>query len=349
MSHAFFDHTIRNSSKGVKKMIRIGPYISTVPRFPRFIRLLSIIALFLLSFGVLIHIVEPKRFPTLLDGVWWAIVTMSTVGYGDFTPVTNLGKIIGMVLILSGAGLITSYFAYIAKISISNEQQFLTGKKVFGGGGHIIIVGWNGRSKRIIQNIHDRKHHQSIVLIDDTLQKHPLPRTNIHFIQGKATLDSVLQKANIKQAIRVLITADLKQDELQTDMFSILTLLAVKGLNPHVYCLVEILTHEQKENALRAGADGIVETNKFASEYMQDCLSKGIITEAREQNELDGLSLKQLPIQDDWAELTFKQLNVKLFDQDILLVGIISGGKTLIKPPGDVIIHRDDTLIIIDD
>jgi voltage-gated potassium channel len=61
------------------------------------------------------------------------------------------------------------------------------------------------------------------------------------------------------------------------------------------------------------------------------------------------LRLKQLPIQDDWAELTFKQLNVKLFDQDILLVGIISGGKTLIKPPGDVIIHRDDTLIIIDD
>ncbi|MBR8644836.1 two pore domain potassium channel family protein, partial [[Brevibacterium] frigoritolerans] len=126
-----------------------------------------------------------EEISTLLDGIWWAIVTMSTVGYGDFTPVTNLGKIIGMVLILSGAGLITSYFAYIAKISISNEQQFLTGKKVFGGGGHIIIVGWNGRSKRIIQNIHDRKHHQSIVLIDDTLQKHPLPRTNIHFIKEK--------------------------------------------------------------------------------------------------------------------------------------------------------------------
>ncbi|MFP3512513.1 potassium channel family protein [Peribacillus sp. SIMBA_075] len=330
-------------------MIRFGTYISTVPRIPRFIRLLSTIALFLLSFGVLIHLVEPKRFPTLLDGIWWAIVTMSTVGYGDYTPVTNLGKVIGITLILSGAGLITSYFAYIAKMSISNEQQFLTGKKVFSGGGHIIIVGWNGRSRRIIQNIHNRTHHQPIVLIDDTLQKHPLPRTNIHFIQGKATLDSVLQKANIKQAIRVLITADLKQDELHTDMFSILTLLAVKGLNPHLYCLVEILTQEQKENALRAGADGIVETNKFASDYMQDCLSRGIIVEAEEQNEWDGLNIKQLAIQSDWAELTFKQLSAKLFDQDILLVGIISGGETFIKPPANVIIQRNDTLIIIED
>ncbi|PJN90364.1 potassium channel family protein [Bacillus sp. mrc49] len=330
-------------------MIRIGPFNTAVPRFPRFIRLLSIIALFLLSFGVLIHLVEPKNFPTLLDGIWWAIVTMSTVGYGDYTPVTNLGKIIGIILILSGVGLITSYFAQIAKMSISTEQLFLTGRKDFTGGGHFIIVGWNGRSKRIIQNIHERKHHQSIVLIDDTLQKHPLPRTNIHFVHGKATLDSVLKKANINQAIRVLITADLKQDELQTDMFSILTLLAVKGLNPEVYCLVEILTHEQKENALRAGADGIVETNKFASEYMQDCLSKGIVGEAKEQVEGDGLQIKQLPIQADWAEKTFKQLSTELLEQNILIIGILSGGETFIKPPADEIVHRNDVLLIIDD
>ncbi|MGE7761604.1 potassium channel family protein [Peribacillus sp. NPDC097895] len=330
-------------------MIRISPFNSAFPRIPRIIRLLSIIALFLLSFGIVIHLVEPKRFPTLLDGIWWAIVTMSTVGYGDYTPVTNLGKVIGIILILSGAGLVTSYFAYIAKMSISTEQQFLTGKKEFSGGGHIIIVGWNERSKRIIQNIHDLKHHQSIVLIDDTLQKHPLPRTNIHFVQGKATLDPVLQKANIKQAIRVLITADLKQDELQTDMFSILTLLAVKGMNPSVYCLVEILTYEQKGNALRAGADGIVETNKFASDYMQDRLSKGILGDADGQNERHGLNVKELPLQMEWAELTFKQLSVKLIDKNIILVGIISGGKTIIKPPLDVIIHLNDTLLIIED
>ncbi|KON67149.1 hypothetical protein AKG34_24595 [Peribacillus butanolivorans] len=330
-------------------MIRIKPFNTVFPRIPRFIRLLTIIALFLLSFGILIHLVEPRNFPTLLDGIYWAIVTMSTVGYGDYTPMTNIGKIIGIFLILSGAGLVTSYFAYIAKMSISTEQQYLTGKKEFSSGGHIIIVGWNGRSKRIISDIHDSKHHQAIVLIDDTLQKHPLPRTNIHFVQGKATLDSVLQQANIKQAIRVLITADLKQNELQTDMFSILTLLAVKGLNPNVYCLVEILTQEQKENALRAGADRIVETNKFASEYMQDCLSKGMEGEFEEKIEKWSLNIKQLPTHIEWTGLSFKQLSGKLFDKNILLVGIISGGETIIKPPADIIIHHNDTLLILED
>ena len=330
-------------------MIRINPFNRSVfQRPPRLLRLLLTIILFLFLFGWLIHLIEPDNFPSIFEGIWWAIVTTSTVGYGDFTPITKLGRIIGMLLILSGVGLITSYFAYIAKMSISSDQQFLTGRKEFSGTGHFIIIGWNGRSKRIIKSIHERMLHQNIVLIDDTLTKHPLPRTNIHFVQGKASLDSVLLQANVRQADRVLITADLQQNELQTDMFSVLTLLAVKGLNPHVYCLVEILTQEQKENALRAGADGIIETNKFASDYMQECLWRGMDEKWSENlSKENGLKLEQIPVQFDWKGQTFKQLCVTLLEKDILLVGIISGGETLIKPPSDAVIHQNDILLII--
>ncbi|MGE7603152.1 potassium channel family protein [Peribacillus sp. NPDC097675] len=330
-------------------MIKINPFSSHVlQRSPLLFKLLLSIILFLVFFGWLIHLIEPENFPSIFEGIWWAIVTTSTVGYGDLVPLTKLGRMIGMLLILSGVGVITSYFAYIAKMSISSDQQFLTGRKEFSGSGHFIIIGWNGRSKRIINNIHESKHHQPIVLIDDTLNKHPLPRANIHFVQGKASLDSVLLQANIKQAERVLITADLQQNELQTDMFSVLTLLAVKGLNPHVYCLVEILTPEQKENALRAGADGIIETNKFASDYMQECLWRGIDEKTKESpTKENGLKIERIPVEFEWKGKTFKQLSVTLLEQDILLVGIVSGGETLIKPPSDAIIHPNDTLLII--
>lgn len=330
-------------------MIRINAFNNGFQRLPRLLKLLSFIIVLLLSFGFLIHLVEPNRFPTIFEGIWWAIVTISTVGYGDFTPITKLGRFIGILLILTGVGLITSYFASVAKISISSDQLYLTGRKVYGGSGHIIIIGWNGRSKRLINSIHEQMHHEHIVLIDDTLTKHPMPRTNIHFVQGKASVDSVLQQANIKQAIRVLITADLQQNELQTDMFSVLTLLAVKGLNPTVYCLIEILTQEQKENALRAGADGIIETNKFASDYMQECLWKGVAEEV-EVNiaKANGLQIKQIPVEFNWKGKTFKQMAVTLIEKDILLIGIISGGETFIKPPSDAIIHQSDILLIVD-
>ncbi|MFJ8246053.1 potassium channel family protein [Peribacillus asahii] len=314
-------------------------------RIPYLLKLLSIVFVFLFLFGTLIHLIEPDTFPKITDGIWWVIVTIATVGYGDYAPKTLVGRIIGTILILTGVGILTSYFASIAKVAISKEEQFLNGTKTFNGSNHYIIVGWNERSKTIIEEIHERRHEQAIVLIDNTLRQHPLPRTNIHFVHGRATVDDVLLKANIREASLVLITTDFKQNEMQTDMFSILTLLAVKGLNPNVYCLVEILTQEQKENARRAGADGLVETNKFASEYILHFLLSGHAVEI--QGEWFGIHIAELAMQHEWAHLTFQQLSNLLLEQDILLIGIMRGGKRRFKPPAHTPLQANDSLLIM--
>lgn len=314
-------------------------------RIPRILKLLAIIIFFLILFGVLIHFVEPHTFPTIIEGIWWAIVTISTVGYGDYSPTTTLGRIIGGVLILSGAGIVTSYFATISKATITNEQQLIKGTKEYSGKGHYIIVGWNERSKEIIEELHERKHEINIVLIDSTLKEHPLPRTNIHFVYGRATVDSVLIKANVKEAALVLITTDYRQSEYQTDMFSILTLLAVKGLNPDVYCLVEILTKEQKENAKRAGADGLVETNKFASEYMLHFLLSG--QPVQFQEEWKDFHIAKLEMKHEWVKYTFQELSGILLEQEIMLVGLIREGQKLFKPPVKTKLQAGDSLLII--
>jgi voltage-gated potassium channel len=70
----------------------------------------------------------------------------------------------------------------------------------------------------------------------------------------------------------VLITADQNKDELHADMNTVLTLLAIKGLNPDVHCVVEILTAEQLANAKRAGADEIIQSNVITSSVMMNCL-----------------------------------------------------------------------------
>lgn len=45
-----------------------------------------------------------ERDPTAWDGIWWAVTTMTTVGYGDLFPVTDLGRIIAMVVMIVGIG-----------------------------------------------------------------------------------------------------------------------------------------------------------------------------------------------------------------------------------------------------
>ncbi|MBL3614588.1 two pore domain potassium channel family protein, partial [Bacillus sp. RHFS18] len=68
-------------------------------RWPLYVRIGLIIIALILLFGQLIYMLEPKQFTSVFEGVWWAVITVATVGYGDYVPQTPLGQIAGMVLV----------------------------------------------------------------------------------------------------------------------------------------------------------------------------------------------------------------------------------------------------------
>jgi len=63
---------------------------------------LGTIALVSLFVGNMIYVIEPETFGNAFQGLWWSLVTMSTVGYGDFVPHTTMGKLLAGLLILTG-------------------------------------------------------------------------------------------------------------------------------------------------------------------------------------------------------------------------------------------------------
>ena len=112
-----------------------------------------------------------KTSQLIFDGIWWAIITASTVGYGDYVPHSIVGKVIGILLIITSAGFLSSFFIALATTAATRQNHHLEGKTRFKGSDHYIIIGWNERSREIIYSLINEKRLISIALIDETLPK----------------------------------------------------------------------------------------------------------------------------------------------------------------------------------
>ncbi len=70
-----------------------------------------------------VRIVEPETFPALTDALWWALVTMSTVGYGDISPATDTGKAVAVPLLIGGITVFGVLTANLATVMVREQVQ----------------------------------------------------------------------------------------------------------------------------------------------------------------------------------------------------------------------------------
>lgn len=73
--------------------------------------------------GLVIHILDRAEFPTFGLGLWWALQTVTTVGYGDITPSTSDGRAIAAIVMLAGIGFLTVVTAAITAALIESARK----------------------------------------------------------------------------------------------------------------------------------------------------------------------------------------------------------------------------------
>lgn len=82
----------------------------------------SLIGLFSLVFYLIESTVNTK-IHSFIDALWWGFSTATTTGYGDITPVTSQGKILGILLMLTGMALFAMFTALFADTIITSSKQ----------------------------------------------------------------------------------------------------------------------------------------------------------------------------------------------------------------------------------
>jgi voltage-gated potassium channel len=76
-----------------------------------------------LAGGVAFSQVERSQRLSAWDGVWWATSTITTVGYGDVTPHTDSGRVIAIIMMVSGIGFVALLTAAVAERFIRDERE----------------------------------------------------------------------------------------------------------------------------------------------------------------------------------------------------------------------------------
>jgi len=79
--------------------------------------------------GVVMHFTDEKTYPTVGDGLWWAIQTVTTVGYGDLVPSSTAGRLVAALVMVLGIGFLTVITAAITSTFIESAKRRLQGSE----------------------------------------------------------------------------------------------------------------------------------------------------------------------------------------------------------------------------
>ena len=80
--------------------------------------------------GLVMTLVDDKDFPNFGIAVWWAVVTLATVGYGDVVPTTVLGRLVGSGVIILGVTFLAFLTATVTSYFVSSDQEAAKNREI---------------------------------------------------------------------------------------------------------------------------------------------------------------------------------------------------------------------------
>lgn len=214
--------------------------------------ILTFIGLVVIVSSTFIFILEKGapsgNFESLGDALWWSFVTITTVGYGDKVPSTDVGRILAVFLMLSAIVAIALPSGVLAS---AMTQKFIAIKegrlnmKKFKN--HVVICGWNNSAEQLMKEFEKHRHSNQWDVIAVTLKPlDEIDNKKVLLKHGDFTKEGVLNDVNIREASCVIVVAEELRgiSDESIDARSFLACNLIHSMNPDICVIAQLLNTE---------------------------------------------------------------------------------------------------------
>jgi len=179
---------------------------------------------------------------------WWFFVTATTVGYGDFYPITEFGRAIAVSIMLIGIGILALIIAKITDSVLTISEKRHKGLSKMRRNQHTVIMGYRkGSTEKIVEELIENDHEEQIVLCSSDQQTNPFTQENVEFVHGELASMDVLNRSCVHNAKKIIVFGS---DDNQT----FFTSYAIRDVNitAHLVCYLQNEDHATKVYGLPA-------------------------------------------------------------------------------------------------
>ncbi len=202
-----------------------------------------------------------------LDSFYMVIITITTVGYMEVRPLSELGRVLTIVIILVGTGTLAYCLGQLVEMMVEGQvvgyrRRKKMEKAIQEMKEHFIICGFGRVGHQIASEFIDAK--VPFVVIDNKPEvTQELEPQGVPHLVGDITADAILKEAGILRAKGLIASAD-------SDTANVFVTLSARVLNPDLYIIARTGSIDAEEKMRKAGANRVISPYFTAGKHMAE-------------------------------------------------------------------------------